>query len=71
MDIATLSELISTVAFPIVACVYMAYLVHEMNDKHEQEMDSMRQALDANTNAINKLETLINQLMISLGQKGA
>lgn len=66
MDAETITSLISTVGFPIVACIYMAVTVNDMNTKHKEEMDSMRDALNANTNAIDKLETLINQLLIKM-----
>lgn len=69
MDIEVVTSLITTVGFPIVCCIYMAYLIKEMNEKHKDEMDSMRDALNANTNAISKLETLINQMMLKLSGK--
>lgn len=69
MDIANVTSLISTVGFPIAACIYMAYIVKDMNDKHKTEMDAMRDAINSNTNAINKLEALINQLMLHFSGK--
>lgn len=69
MDIEVVTSLITTVGFPIVCCIYMAYLIKEMNEKHKDEMDSMRDALNANTNAISKLETLINQMLLKFSGK--
>lgn len=69
MDIEVITTLITTVGFPICCCIYMAYLIKEMNEKHKEEMDSMRNALNSNTNAISKLETLINQMMLELSGK--
>lgn len=63
MDANTITTLVSSVGFPIVACIYMAYLVKDMNEKHANEMSSIRDALNANTTAIQKLETLINTLL--------
>lgn len=70
MDLSQVTSLITSVGFPIVACIYMAYMVKDMNDKHKDEMDSMRDALNANTNAIDKLEALINQLLSRMNVKG-
>lgn len=70
MDMSQVTSLITSVGFPIVACIYMAYIVKDMNDKHKAEMDSMRDALNANTNAIDKLEALINQLLSRFNVKG-
>lgn len=66
MDVANFTTLITNVGFPIACCIYMAILIHEMNNKHKEEMDSMRDALNANTNAISKLESLINQILSKL-----
>lgn len=70
MDMSQVTSLITSVGFPIVACIYMAYIVKDMNDKHKDEMDSMRNALNSNTNAIDKLEALINQLLSRMNGKG-
>lgn len=69
MDLESVTSLITTVGFPIVCCIYMAYMVKDMNEKHQSEMNSMRDSLNANTTAIEKLETLINQLVQRLNLK--
>ena len=71
IDIATL---IGQYAFPIVACIAMAYYVKYTGDKHSNEMSEMRkehkteiedltdrltEALQNNTLALTKLVTLI------------
>ena len=48
MDVAAISQLISTLGFPIIACCYMAY----SNEK-------LRKTLDENTKAIESLKSLI------------
>lgn len=48
MDIATLSQLISTIGFPIAACVYLAF----SNEK-------LRTTIDENTRTIAELKTVI------------
>lgn len=68
MDAQMITSLVSTVGFPIVACIYMAYLVKDMNEKHASEMNSIRDALNANTSAIGKLETLINTLLTNINK---
>lgn len=68
MDAQTITSLISTVGFPIVACIYMAYLVKDMNEKHANEMGTIKDALNANTSAIVKLETLINTMVAQINK---
>lgn len=48
MDVQTISQLISTVGFPIAVCIYMAW------DRHTSQSD-MKQALDNNTVALNRI----------------
>lgn len=68
MDVQAVTSLISTVGFPIVACIYMAYLVKDMNEKHSSETDTLKESINANTQAISELKVLINTL---LGNKKA
>lgn len=68
MDFQAVTNLISTVGFPIVACIYMAYLVNSMNEKHATETDTLKESINANTQAISELKVLINTL---LGNKKA
>lgn len=69
MDVNAITTFITSVGFPIAACIYMAYEIQDMNKKHSEEMNSMKDAVNANTLAVEKLETLINQLSIKLTLK--
>jgi hypothetical protein len=70
MDWNSIVSLISTVGFPIVACIFMAWYVkdntekqreetRELNNQHTKEMlafkDEMKEALNNNTLALQKL----------------
>lgn len=55
MDIQVLMTAISSVGFPIVMCGIMAYYVKYTEDKHREEINSIREALENNTIAITKL----------------
>lgn len=68
MDVGTMSELIGSIGFPIVACIYMAYLVKTMNDNHKEETEKMRETLASNTSAIEKLQDLIEKILSKLGE---
>ena len=37
MDVTTITTLIGSLGFPIVACIYMAYINNEQNKRHETE----------------------------------
>lgn len=70
MDANTVTTLISTVGFPIVCCIYMAYLIKDMNNKHEDEMNTLRETLAKNTTALEKLELLISELRSDIKSTG-
>lgn len=63
MDVQAVTSLISTVGFPIAACIYMAYLVKDMNEKHSAETSVLKDSINANTQAISELKVLINTLL--------
>lgn len=62
MDATAIGNLVTTVGFPIVCCIYMGYLIKDMNDKHADEISTLKDTLNKNTNALEKLELLISEL---------
>ena len=59
MDANTVISLISSVGFPIVACVALYYTNIKQAERHREEMDKLRDSLDENTKAIVALQTYI------------
>lgn len=57
MDVNTITALISSVGFPIVACCYMGWLNYDQRRAHKQESDALTQALNNNTIIITELKT--------------
>ena len=62
MDVQVIANFISTIGFPIVACSAMFYMVRENDKLHREEIDGLRKALEANTAALLRLETIMNML---------
>lgn len=60
MDVSTVSQLISSVGFPIVACGVLAYLFYREQENHKGETDKF-------TGAINELTIALTKLSDSLG----
>ncbi len=54
-----ITQAISTVGFPIVACGAMFWKVNDQDKKHSEEMDSLRETIDNNTKAVNALTATI------------
>ena len=57
-----LMQAISTLGFPIVAYGAMFWYMVQLNQQHKEEMDTVRASLDANTQAVIELRTLVRQL---------
>ena len=62
MDAEALMNAISVVGFPIVAYGAMFWYMVELNKQHTEEMNTIRQSLDANTQAVVELRELVRRL---------
>ena len=51
----TVPQIISSLGFPVAACIAMAWYVKYITDKHDKEMDKVTTALNNNTLALQKL----------------
>lgn len=57
MDIMDLSQIVSTVGFPIAAYIAMFWYMIHQSDAHKEEMNAVKDALAANTTALMELKT--------------
>ena len=66
MDFGTLGQLITSMGFPIVACLLMGYYIKQqtqyyredinsINQQHKEEMSKITEALNNNTLALQKI----------------
>lgn len=55
MDFSAVSQLISSVGFPIAACVALFWQMNKESTQHKEEMDALKESLNDNTLAITKL----------------
>lgn len=55
MDFQAVIQAITTVGFPIVVCLIMIYLNEKQDERHTNEMQEIKKALENNTLAITKL----------------
>lgn len=56
MDVGTITSMIGSLGFPIVACIYMAYMNAKQTEAHKEEMSKM-------TEAVNELKVAITSLV--------
>ena len=55
MDINVITQIISTVGFPIACCIYLVYNQNKTEERHKEEVDKLRSSLDNNTRVMNKI----------------
>lgn len=61
MDLSTVSQLISSVGFPIAACVGLFWQMNKESTQHKEEMDALKESLNQNTLAITKLVVFMQE----------
>ncbi len=66
MELSEMGQLIGTLGFPIVACCVVFWYLQKESENHKQEMNSMRDAVNANTSVIADLKMLMQQLIDKL-----
>ena len=55
MDITQITQIVSSVGFPIFCCIYLINNIQKMTENHKNELDKMATAIDNNTKAMTKL----------------
>lgn len=55
MDVSSITQIISTVGFPIVMCLVMMWYIKDTSDKHKEETSKFTEALNKNTLVLQKL----------------
>ena len=68
MDLSTITNLISSIGFPIVMCIIMMWYIKYTNDKdleerknYYTELNDVKQAIDNNTQVITQLITKLDE----------
>lgn len=59
----TIISLISSVGFPIVACVVMFQYMGKQDDKHREDITRLQEIIENNTKVMNELVIKINNLI--------
>lgn len=62
-ELDTISNLVTTLGFPIVACGALFWFVNKQEKRHSEEMEGMRNALNENTSILASLKELIEMIL--------
>lgn len=55
MDVSSITQIVSTVGFPITMSVALLWYIKDLTDKHKQETEQFTEALNNNTLILQKL----------------
>ena len=61
MEMMDISQIISTVGFPIAAYIAMFWYMIKQTDAHKEEMETVKEALNANTAALIELKAYLER----------
>lgn len=61
MDISVITQLIGSLGFPIACVIAMFYYWNKEREDHKSEIDSIRAALENNTQALIKIEEILRK----------
>lgn len=68
MDIQVIGQLVASLGFPIVAAAAMFWMVNKNEERHKDELDSMRKTIDENTSVLTSIKDLIQILINKEGK---
>lgn len=61
MDMNLILQAISTVGFPICACGALFWLFNKLESEHKQEVNSLREIIERNTEALIELKDIVRR----------
>ena len=61
MDLATLSQAIGSIGFPIIMCILMYERLNKQTLEHKEEMTKITESLNNNTLALQKLSDKLSK----------
>ena len=59
MDPDIIMNAISTLGFPIVVCAALFWYINKQNENHKEEISTLRETVQENTNILHELKELI------------
>ena len=60
MEMATVSQLISTIGFPIAVCLICFWYINKIQEQHKSEIGELTKALNNNTQVMQHLADMIS-----------
>lgn len=68
MDVATITQIITNLGFPIVCCGALFWKMNKQDENHKQEIDGMTKAIENNNLVLNRLCDKMDSVEHSISQ---
>ena len=63
MDVQVITQIVTTVGFPIVAAGALFWYVNKLTESHKEETKAMMESISQNTTVLSELKELISVLV--------
>lgn len=61
VDVSAVTQIITTLGFPIAVCCILFWYVYKMQQTHKEEIAALTQAIENNTIVLTKLEAKLEE----------
>ena len=62
MDLSQITPIISSLGFPIAACIALFYYLNKERESHKDEIDSLKNCINENNTVLTGLKTLLESI---------
>lgn len=62
MDLSQITPIISSLGFPIAACIALFYYLNKERESHKEEIDSLKNCINENNTVLAALKTLLESI---------
>ena len=63
METDAIITVISTLGFPIAACIALFWYMTKQQENHKTEMDGLKESLNENTTVLTSLKEILNMIL--------
>ena len=62
MDLSQLTPIISSLGFPIAACIALFWYLNKERESHKEEIDTLKNCINENNSVLSALKTLLESI---------
>ena len=62
-DYTLLEQMITSLGFPIIACIALFWFINKQEERRREEIDSLRETLSENSSILSSLKELIQVVL--------